>query len=156
MKTLFPTLALTLATLCASVVSAGVVVDQTYDGEEFTGAAHINFSRDWPNSSRDWAQSFRVSKTGEMTGIDLLLMRDESVHAPLLIDVRTMSTAGPTADDEGTNVLAKASVLPENVPTMPDVVGYDLDAAAMVHVPLQRFSVIEGQSSRLYCELLRR
>jgi hypothetical protein len=137
MKTL--TLILALTACCASIASATVVVDQENDAQEFSGATHIY-------SLRDWSQSFRVGKTGEMTGIDLLLMRDEIVQMPLLIDVRTMSAEGPTAADEGSNVLAKASVLPENVPSMPRVVGYDLNAAAMVHVPLPRFSVIEGQS----------
>jgi hypothetical protein len=146
MKTLFLTLALSLTALFACVASASVVVDQTYDGEEFTGAAHVNNSTDWPNASRDWSQAFRVGRTGEMIGIDLLLMRDESAQAPLLVDIRTMSNVGPTTDDEGTNVLAMASVLAEKVPTMPDVVGYDLTAAVMVHVPLRRFPVIEGQS----------
>jgi hypothetical protein len=137
MKTL--TLILALTACCASIASATVVVDQTNDAQEFTGATHIA-------TSRDWSQSFRVGKTGEMTGIDLLLMRDVIVQLPLLIDVRMMSDGRPTADDAGSNVLAKASVLAEDVPSMPSVAGYDLNAAAMVHVPLPGFPVIEGQS----------
>jgi hypothetical protein len=143
MKTLILILALTAC--CASIVSATVVVDQATDAQEFSGATHIY-------SMEVWSQSFRVGKTGEMTGIDLLLMRDEIVQLPLLVDVRMMSVEGlplaeiPTVADDGANVLAKASVLPENVPSMPRVVGYDLNAAIMVHVALPRFSVTEGQS----------
>ena len=143
MKTL--TLALALTACCASIASATVLVDQSIEAQEFSGTAHIY-------SLRDWSQSFRVGKTGEMTGIDLLLMRDEIVQLPLLVDVRMMSVGGlplaevPTVADDGATVLAKSSVLPENVPSMPRVVGYDLNAAAMVHVALPRFSVIEGQS----------
>lgn len=145
MKTLTLALALALTACCASIANATVVIDQATDAQEFSGATHIY-------SMRDWSQSFRVGKTGEMTGIDLLLMRDESVQQPLLVDVRMMSVEGlplaevPTVADDGANVLAKASLLPENVPSMPRVVGYDLNAAVMVHLPLPRFSVTEGQS----------
>lgn len=143
MKTL--TLALALTACCASITRATVVVDQSTEAQEFSGAAHIY-------SLRDWSQSFRVGKTGEMTGIDLLLMRDEIVQLPLLCDVRMMSVGGftplgyvPTVADDGANVLAKATISLEDVPSMPRVVGYDLNAAVMVHVALPRFSVIEGE-----------
>jgi hypothetical protein len=84
----------------------------------------------------DWAQTFTVGQTGQLTSIEVWVNRETVVTQPMLFDVRTTTLGSPTLADSGANILAAVQIPASSVSTPRDV-----GAGSFVSVDLSSFSL---------------
>jgi hypothetical protein len=120
---------------------AVVVLDQAFE-PDLTNGGGITYVG---NSNRfQAAQTFTVGVSGNLTSVDLLLLRHSAISDPLLVDVRTTLSGVPSLGDTGPHILSNAAVVATDIP---DVLDPDLDdrfSAQFVHVDLPEFAVSVG------------
>jgi hypothetical protein len=105
-----PTVTLAFVALLASSCFASTsMVDQQY--VPTTANTNGNLADDL-----DFSQVFTVGIRGELTGIDVLMFRDDGVSDPLLLDVRRTVAGKPTDADSGPNILASGIVNASDIP----------------------------------------
>jgi PEP-CTERM motif len=124
--------ALTLV-LCPRALA---VVDQEFLPAEWTAEANVG-----AGNVVDWAQTFTVGITGQLTGFDVSVNRAPVVTQPLLYDIRRTTRGVPTQADSGANILVSGSLSALSIPfeqrnyllpslTHVDVSGANLSVAA--------------------------
>lgn len=92
----------TAAACCADAFAA---IDQEFAPSIMPSRGNVGTS-----GTRDWAQTFSVSKTGLFTGFDLFVSRNPSTTLPLLYDIRITVGGVPTGPDSGSNILVSGSL----------------------------------------------
>jgi hypothetical protein len=107
MNRIAPAVCLCAAINCASYSPAEIApkIDQQYEDLNTGSYGNVGLS-----NTIDWAQTFTVGRTGQLTGFDLHVWRETGVTNPLLYDIRRVINGTPTEPDSGPDILANGSV----------------------------------------------
>lgn len=82
-----------------------------------------------PTQNLDAAQTFTVGMTGVLTGVEILVRRDNaSITQPLVLDIRTTTGGAPTEPNAGANILGSVSAAAATIPLATTFVSFDLTA----------------------------
>lgn len=98
----------TLALLSGNA-SRGSQVDQQYVPPTINGGGNILGLR------VDSAQTFTVGATGELSGFDIWVTRQQNVLQPLLFDVRRTLAGAPVDSNTGPDILASGQLPAESI-----------------------------------------
>jgi hypothetical protein len=128
----------------ACVLAPGAALAGTLDQQQSTvnisGARAID-------SSLSIAQTFTAGISGGLDGVDLYLSKSSTPSAPLTVEIRNVSGAGP-----GTTVLASLSIPAASVPTFPAAFVSSGFAAPAPLTAGTRYAIVAYSSTISYYE----